>query len=163
MLARVHRLSRRAALGLIGAMALTACTSTSEDASSSQTAPSSSSDPDAELAARVGAQEWALITAYDQTISAHPELATLLTPLRDQHREHADALGQAQPAVDTPIAPAAGSATQAVADLLAAERVAVAERTTACAESSAAAMAELLALIAASEAGHVEFLRRSAP
>jgi hypothetical protein len=104
----------------------------------------------------VAAQEAAIIALYDAAIAAHPDLATDLATLRDEHAEHAEAVGSPAPA---PSAPAVGSRAEALAAITEAEKQAIAQRTAACEAASGADLARLTALIAASEAGHVEYLR----
>lgn len=164
MLTDVRNVSRRQVMGLGAILGLAACTAegTDEASTSAATASSSSVDPDLALATQVADQEWALVAAYDRALQAQPDLAGLLAPLRDQHREHAGAVGSSQqPPSDSASGPTAASREQILADLLAAERAAVTERTQACDAAAGAEFASLIALIAASEAGHVEYLRRS--
>ena len=163
MLADVRKVSRREVMGLGAILGLSACTGGEADSPTtpgSQT--SSSSDPDAALATQVADQEWALVAAYDRALQSQPGLAEFLTPLRDQHRDHAASVGSTAPAEQAPSASGpVATREQVLADLLAAERAAVTERTQACEAASGASFASLVALIAASESGHVEYLRRS--
>ncbi|MEK9665039.1 MAG: hypothetical protein VW362_07005 [Candidatus Nanopelagicales bacterium] len=166
MLTDVRNVSRREVMGLGAILSLAACSPSGTDGTNTSegTESTGSVDPDLALAAQVAEQEWALVAAYDRALQAQPDLAALLTPLRDQHREHAGAVGSTQaPAAETTGAAAPASPDQVVAELLAAERAAVTERTQVCDASSGPQFASLIALIAASEAGHVEYLRRSAP
>ena len=55
--------------------------------------------------------------------------------------------------------PAVGSRAEALAALADAEQQAIGQRTAACEAASGADLARVTALIAASEAGHVEYLR----
>ena len=137
-------------------VALLAAACTSAPAPGPTATPSPDVDPDAEVAATVAADEAMLIALYDAAIAAHPALAPELTALRDEHAAHAGAVGSPP----TPAgAPAVGSRAEAVAALLAAEERAVAQRTAACEAATAIELARLTALIAASEAGHAQFLR----
>ena len=125
-------LTRRTALRLlmIGTVALLAgCKSTKHPAAgpdtSRSTSPTTGSftasgspstaaasptlSPDELLAHRVALAEAELISAYDDASRDHPELASLLGPLRADHAAHADALvpGTASP---PPAAPPSSSA-----------------------------------------------------
>lgn len=166
MLTDVRNVSRREVMGLGAILSLAACSPSGTDGANTSegTGSASSVDPDLALAAQVAEQEWALVAAYDQALRAQPNLAALLTPLRDQHREHAGAVGSTQaPATAATGSAAPTSPEQVLAELLAAERAAVTERTQVCDASTGPQFASLIALIAASEAGHVEYLRRSEP
>jgi len=121
------------------------------------TSATSEPDVDAQVRAAIAAQEAAIIGLYDAVIAAHPGLAGDLRPVRDEHAAHLDAM--ATPPASTPPTPAIGSRPQAVRALIDAEQQAVAQRTSACEAATGADIARLAALIAASEAGHAEFLR----
>ena len=151
-------LTRRALLGGSAALAagvLAACTSDPTPAPSDS--PSPTADVDAQVRVSVADGEAQLIALYDAVLAAHPGLAADLEPLRAEHIAHADAVA----ATPTPAGPAptVGSRPQALAALIEAEQQAVAQRTGACEASTAADLARTVALIAASEAGHAEFLR----
>ena len=157
-----HPISRRsfvqgATLAGLSAAALAACTPGSD----SPAPMSSSADPDAGIRDDAAARERVLIALYDAAIVAHPDLASDLTAIRDEHAAHADALAPA-PASGSPAVPSAGSAAAALKVLTEAERLATAERTASCEGAASQDLAQLLALIAASEAGHAEYLRRLA-
>lgn len=156
------RLTRRTLLGggaLAGVALIAAgCTSTPDPDSSPPSQTDSAPTPEADAAVRAGVAsgEAALIALYDAVIAAHPDLAGNLTPLRDEHVAHAESMG----ALESAPAPASvGTRAQALAAIREAEERAVAERTASCEECTTADLARLTALIAASEAGHVEFLR----
>jgi hypothetical protein len=106
--------------------------------------------------ADVAAQESAIIALYDAVIAAHPALATDLAAIRDEHAAHAEAMGVAGPSTASPVV---GTRAEALAALSDAEKQAIAQRTAACEAASGADLARVTALIAASEAGHVEYLR----
>lgn len=153
-------LSRRALLAgsaIVGATLVTgaACTSGPEP----EPAPTSSppADQDAALRTAVGAQEADLIALYDATMQAHPGLAASLAAIRDEHAAHAESMASVAPS--TQPAPIAATRGEALAALIAAEQQAIALRATACEEALDPELARLTALIAASEAGHAEFLR----
>lgn len=154
------RVTRRALIGtsaLIGASLVAAACSPSPSPEPTDTpAPEPDVDADAQVRSDVAAQEAAIIALYDAVVAAHPELATDLAALRDEHAEHAEALGSPTPASG---APAVGSRAEALAAVMEAEKQAIAQRTAACEAASGADLARLTALIAASEAGHVEYLR----
>lgn len=150
-------LTRREILGgsvLLGV--LVACTS---DPSPGPTATTSAPgpDPDAAVRADVAQQEADLIALYDATVTAHPDLTESLAVIRAEHAAHAEAMGVGATAA-TP-ASVASVRGQALADLIAAEQQAVALRTAACEACAESDLARITALIAASEAGHAEFLR----
>lgn len=151
-------LTRRALIGgsaLWGASLFVAACSPSPSPEPTDT-PAPTGDPDGQVRADVAAAEAALISLYDAVIAAHPALASDLAVIREEHAAHAEAMGVTAPAVS---APAAGSRAEALAALTAAEQQAIAQRTAACESSSGADLARVTALIAASEAGHVEYLR----
>jgi len=156
------RLTRRAVLGgsaIVGVAILTGCTSDpAPDASTaSPTGESDAADADAPVRTSVAADEAAIIALYDAVLAAYPRLSADLAPLRDEHIAHADAMGESVAPAAPPAAPA--SQPQALAALVDAEQQAVAQRTSACEESTGEDIARTIALIAASEAGHAEFLR----
>jgi hypothetical protein len=100
---------------------------------------------------------------YDATITAVPALAELLTPLRDAHRAHADAIAAA---IGRPVpSPAPSDATSVPTDgpaarsaLAAAEKTAQAEALAACL-SATDRLAPLLGSITAARAAHQEVLQ----
>jgi hypothetical protein len=151
-------LTRRTVLGgsaVLGLALLAGCTSDPDPAPSGSSTPTP--DADAQVRDTVAAEEAALIALYDAAIAAHPDLAADLTPLRDQHVEHADAMGSAS--LSAPAVAGVGSRPQALAALRDAEQRAIAQRTSACEAATGIDTARTIALIAASEAGHVEYLR----
>ncbi len=96
--------------------------------------------------------ELALIAAYDAALaSAGPRATIVYQRLRDEHVEHLAALGWQQP----PPAPVADGADISRRDLIRAERRAARTRRNAADVSPDAEQAQILALIAASEAQHV--------
>lgn len=113
-------------------------------------------DADAQVRVDVAAQEAAIIALYDAVIAAHPALASDLSTIRDEHAAHAEAMGVAGPSTAPP---AIGTRAEALAAVSDAEKQAIAQRTAACEAASGADLARITALIAASEAGHVEYLR----
>jgi hypothetical protein len=166
MLAGVHQptartrasVTRRALLGgsaVVTAAVLVGCSSEPEPKPSDS--PTPEPDADAQVRARVASDEIAIIALYDAVMAAHPDLSPELMPLRDEHAEHRDAVGDAS--ATTSPTPAVGTRPQAIAALIEAEQRAVAERTTACEAAAGTDVARLVALIAASEAGHAEYLR----
>jgi hypothetical protein len=110
----------------------------------------------------------ALLARYESIITARPELAARLTPLRDAHREHLRALArEIGPNLDSPSpAPSAGGsvaaeapadAGSALAALRDAEKAAAAAARAACL-AGPSYRAALLGSIAAARASHVEAL-----
>lgn len=151
-------LTRRALIGgsaLVGVSLVAAACSSSP---SPEPAPTQTPEPDADAAVRteVAAGEAALIALYDAVIAAHPALAPDLTAIREEHAAHAEAMGLPAP---SSASPAVGTQAQALAALTDAEQQAVAARTAACEAATGADLARITALIAASEAGHAEYLR----
>lgn len=147
-------MTRRTALALLAGAGLAACTSGGDsDADTSPTA-----DPDAGTRAEVVAQEWALVALYDAALTVPSGRAEELTLIRDQHIEHARALGST-PATPTPPASASVPPVPSAQDLAAAEADAVRARVNACSRAVEPELARLLALIGASEAGHAAFLK----
>lgn len=153
------RLTRRALLGgaaLAGAALVAAACTPAPGPEPSDTSGAPAPDVDAQVRDSVAADEASLTALYDAVIAAHPALASDLAVIRDEHREHAEALGVApSPAA----APAIGSRAEALVALTDAEKRAVGQRTAACEAAAAEDLARLTALIAASEAGHAEYLR----
>ena len=152
------RLTRRALIAgsaLAGVSLVIAACSSSPSPGPTDT-PTPTEDLDTQVRADVAAAEAALIGLYDAVIAAYPALASDLTAIRDEHAAHAEAMGVAP----TPVtATDVGSRAEALAALTDAEQQAIAQRTAACESSSGADLARVTALIAASEAGHVEYLR----
>lgn len=123
-------------------------------------APESASEPppggDDVLRRDVAAAEQALIRQYEAAIaSASDALAPLLTRIRDEHVEHLTSMG----GTVTSATPFAAPGT--VDALRAAERDAARMRRTAAVAAADGELARLLALIAASEAGHAVALREA--
>lgn len=151
------RLTRRGALALLagaGAAVLTGCGSGATlAASTSSAAP----DPDAEVVAATTADEATLIALYDAAIAANPGQAGPLGVIRDQHAQHLQALGTT--GAQTASSAASASVAPGIPALIAAEQAAAESRTQACGTASDTDLARLLALIAASEAGHAQSLR----
>lgn len=102
----------------------------------------------------VAQAERALIAQYDAAIATAPAaLSTLLTRIRDEHRDHlASMAGSSTAATSTP-------ATVSLAALRAAERDAARTRRTAAVAATDGELARVLTLIAASESGHLVALR----
>jgi hypothetical protein len=106
----------------------------------------------------------ALAARYDAAIEADPALSARLTPLRDDHRAHVQALareiGTTQPSGSPGVsAPSSASATPSgLPGLLAAERDAQKDAEKACLEGPGY-RAALLGSIAACRASHQEALR----
>lgn len=147
-------------LTVLGPMGLLAACSADQastpDAITSDAAPATR-DP----AREVATEEWQMIALYDAAIAGLPAgptpERTLLERIRDEHRAHAAALTDDSDPVDavTDLAPTPVS----LRDLIAAERRATRSRVGACVEMSDSELARVLALIGASEAGHVAALR----
>ena len=142
-------MTRRAALAL-PLVAVAACSSPTDSSSPSLSQASSAS----------AADEARLIARYDSTIAMFPQLLAQLGPIRDEHHAHLAALGGAHDSGQGASSPAATSSTpqQAIADLANAEKAASVQRLEDCVAASDAQVARSLALIAASEAGHVSSL-----
>ena len=149
------RLSRRAVLAIVAGVGVAACSPASDGGDAT-----ASPDGDATVTAQVCAQEWELVGLYDAAIAAQPSLASALAPIRPQHADHAAALGSTSPPPPstslTPSFATEGSTRSALAE---AETAASRDRARACQAVVSAEPARLLALIAASEAGHAAYLR----
>ena len=143
-------MTRRVALTLLVGAGVAACTP-----GGSADDPTASPDVDAGIRDQVVADEWSLVAQYDAVIAAQPSLAADLSPLRQHHVEHAQSLGSASPTTSS--APPASAAT--VTALADAETAATRQRGQACQSATGPDTARLLALIAASEAGHASYLR----
>jgi hypothetical protein len=154
-------LTRRTVLGGAAALAAsllgTACTSEAAPVPDITTTPQPEPEPDDAVRQAVAGQEAELIALYDATLTAHPGLAAVLAPIRAEHAEHATAMG-VPPGDPLPVT-AAPTPGQALVALIEAEQQAIGLRTTACEACTDTDLARTTALIAASEAGHVEFLR----
>jgi hypothetical protein len=158
-------ITRRAglrALALIGPIGvLAACT----DDGAPIPGPSATATQEPPPAEASAADEAALIAQYDTVLGAFPEadadVLAALAAIRDQHVQHRDALGGAEPQTD-PSAPPVG-VRAAITALIAAERQAGKARIRACVAAENPEVARLLALIAASESAHVPALRDVRP
>ncbi len=91
-------LTRRNVLAAAGLGLAAACTS------GSHPAPTPVVDPDDALHVAALAREAALLTAYDEVLTAAPSLAARLMPLRADHAEHLTALQVARP-TPSPVEP----------------------------------------------------------
>lgn len=156
------KVSRRAFLSLATAVPLVAACTAGEDTSPTTPPPPTPTPTEdsanEDLRLRVAEAETLLIARYDATIAAHPSLTASLTLISEQHREHLQALAPIDVPTPGDVGPIPDDSAAAVAELITAERAAADERTTACAEATEFELARLLALIAASEAGHAEAL-----
>lgn len=144
-------------LGPLGVLA--ACGS---DPASAPTASASDAAPTTPgPASDVAAEERQMIALYDTAIAALPEgpspERTLLERIRGEHAAHLSALIDASGPADVPVDLA--TAPVSLRDLIGAERRATRSRVSACVETSDPELARVLALIGASEAGHVAALR----
>jgi hypothetical protein len=106
----------------------------------------------------------ALLARFEAAITAVPALAARLSPLRDDHRAHLQALAKeigpeaGSPSAAPPSAPPApADAGGVIAALLAAEKEAAAAARTACV-TAPSYRAALLGSIAAARASHAEVL-----
>lgn len=147
-----------AALGPLGLLA--AC---SADPASTPTANASDTAPTTtNTAADVAAEEGQMIALYDSALAALPAGAsperTLLEAIRGEHAAHLAALTDSPDPADIPKDGAL--APVSLRDLIGAERRASRSRVDACVGTSDAELSRILALIGASEAGHVAALRR---
>jgi len=95
-----------------------------------------------------------LIVLYAAVAQAFPDLDQALTPIADQHREHARELGRRADASGASLQIPATS-RQALRLLIDAEERATRERQDGCATESSSERVRVLTLIAASEASHV--------
>lgn len=148
--------SRRAFLAGVGAVGaavlVSSCTSEAPAPMPLESDPTAPSDTQV-------ASELRLIALYAAVVEVFPDLATFLTPIEDQHREHARALGSTESPTPEPVTVPA-TARQAVRLLISAEEQATRERQDGCATESGTERVRLLTLIAASEASHVPELAR---
>jgi len=144
-----------AAAGAVG-VALVGCQSNGDGTSAIPAA-------DAAALRQVAGEALDLANRYDAAISQSPDQAAKLTPIRDAHREHADAIGRS---LDASVAPApapsasasgGGGASGLLKALQAAERAA-AERATSACLAVASHHAPLVGAIAAARASHAEAL-----
>jgi len=150
--------SRRALLvgaGAIGAaLVVSSCGAVSPDPVALESDPAAPTDVQSE-------SELQLIALYAAVAQAFPDLDQALTPIADQHREHARELGQRSDASGpSPQVPA--TKRQALRLLIDAEERATRERQDGCAIESSPGRVRVLTLIAASEASHVPELNRIA-
>ena len=163
-------LTRRQGLGLLATAVplglIAACGN--EDSATPPTALPQASQPPS-LAQQVAAEEAGIIALYDAALAALPpdDARPLLLAIRDEHEQHRAALAaEASPGSTASGDEAAGDSVGGIPDgdisvamLVDAERAAVKNRIRACAETQDAELARVLALIGASEAGHVPALR----
>jgi len=158
------RPTRRQVLGAAALLLAAGCTDAPPP-------PAEVVDPDDALREDAVAREESLLTAYDTTLAAFPELAEQLLPVRTEHAEHLLALigppPSASPAASTPPAstppdstppaapavPPPATAALALTLLADAERTAAGAHAAACLEASRT-LASLLAALAASEHSH---------
>lgn len=151
-------LTRRAVVAGVGALGititLTSCGSDQPAPIALDSGTDTQGDPEA-------ASELQLIALYVATVAAFPELEAVASPIAEQHREHARALGAS---VDTPqeSVSVADTIAAAIDQLIAAEQQAARARQDACAMATEGDRVRLLALIAASEASHVTELSAAA-
>lgn len=128
-----------AVLAATGVLVLPGC-------SSDDQTPDAAAVPDPQQA-----DELALIAAYDAALAtAGPKQAAVFQALRDEHEAHARALGWTQVPAPSPSPEPVGRAA-----LLRAERAAARQRADGARDASEPELAQILALIAASEAQHV--------
>ncbi|MDQ6649447.1 MAG: ferritin-like domain-containing protein [Actinomycetota bacterium] len=136
--------------------------------------PAARPDPDAGPAETARADEQALLALYDATLATHPVLSAQLTPIREHHQRHLQALpatgagpspsATAQSPFPAPV-PSPGAPVvrpdpvAAVRALVEAENAAALRRAADCLVV-ARALAGVLASIAASEAAHAVALTR---
>lgn len=142
----------------VGALgALSACTSPADKTPEPV-------DPDVALLAAAVAREQALLVAYDDALLAHPSLAGLLAPLREEHQQHLDRLQPPSPSA-TPTTPTPDASATPEPTRPAPDRAALAglERAASTAHGAAAVtasrrLAPVLASLSASEASHLVVL-----
>lgn len=110
------RLTRRAALGVVAAGALAACTPPERGVDRRREQPPEpvepEVDPDVAVAAEALAAQQAMVDLVGTTLERHPDLAAELDPVLATHRTHADLLADAVPE-DVTVSPsptASGSA-----------------------------------------------------
>lgn len=136
-------------LAASGTALLSACGSDSDPDSTTESVPGG----DEAIRRDVAAAELALIHRYDAAIDTAPDtLVPLLTRIRDEHVDHLTSMGGSSTAATPTHSP------KPVETLKAAERTAARMRRTAAVAAEDGELARLLALIAASEAGHVAAL-----
>ncbi|MET7618774.1 hypothetical protein [Streptomyces sp. NPDC005408] len=152
--------TRRRALIVTGAAAVTALTGCSSEEPDRRRTAGSAPDParaEAALRRRLAAASGALRDQYDAVIAQHPALAGQLTPLRAAVAEHVAALGgTTRVAPPVPVPPDAPAALRSLA---------AAERRTSDAHAAALLDAEpelarLLASVAAAGAAHEYLLTK---
>lgn len=160
--------SRRSLLVLAAGAAITTAGCSSDPVPRPSTSPAP--DPDVALTATVADEESVLIELYDATIAAFPDLTVIIAIIRDEHAAHresvslaSDSPGDDSPTASSPaaanVSPIAPTPQLALTNLMDAERRAIGQRSQACESAESTDTARLLALIAASEAGHLEYLR----
>lgn len=136
-----RQLLQIAALSAVGAPVVAACDT------QILPVPRPAATPDAQQS-----DEIALIVAYDAALREAPDdVRALYQRIRDEHAEHLRALGWQDP-VPTPSTPVQ---TPSGAQLLRAEKAALRRHTQGARTTTDSEQAQILALIAASEAQHV--------
>lgn len=142
-----RQLLQIAALSAFGAPVVAAC------GSDFLPVPRPAATPDAQQS-----DEIALVLAYDAALREAPEqLRPLYQRIRDEHAAHLRALGWSDPAPS----PSAPAETPNRAQLLRAERAALRRHSQGARTTTDSEQAQILALIAASEAQHVVDLENS--
>lgn len=109
----------------------------------------------AELRAEVVADELRLVALYESAVAARPDLPLLATILAEHHRHAAALADPGSTSMPMSSSGAAPLGPDVIAELVAAEKQAALHRAGASSRASEARLAGELALIGASEAGHV--------
>lgn len=136
--------------------ALAACGSEEPAPEAIEIEPSAAPEPDETLL-----DELTLIGAYAGTIAVYDQLRGSLTAIADQHRAHARELGATEADLEAveAIPPKAGSAKEAISNLITRERNAAGQRSDAATSADDPERIRALTFIAASESSHVPELK----
>ncbi len=145
-----------AAIGLAGALSLSACSGDSDPGpTTAPPTPGGPDDPDAAVRAQAVQSEAMLIALYDATVRRHPDIAGQLREYRAQHLAHQAAVQGAGPTPKpTTAATVPAQRAAAVRALRAAETAAAAARQRSCVAATDDSLAATFAWIGASEAQH---------
>lgn len=149
------------ALVPFGAALFSGCSDTAPRSTAATGRPAA--DPGTVLRRQAAQDSTTLLARYNATAAAHPDLAAALTPLRAEVARHAKAFGagasaRAKAAASPPLI--AEEPSQALADLVDAERRLSAARTTALL-GAPAELARLLASVAGAGAAHALLLNEA--
>lgn len=139
---------------------LAACVGGSSSDPTNSSPSGSSEDPhvDDAILQTAASAEAALITGYEATIAAHPDLASTLNSLLSQHKAHAAAVGPGPTMAPSPPVSVSSDKATALAALVTLEKSTAASHSSGAIKAQGSNNVRLLTLMAASEASHAAYL-----